>query len=1363
MERGTNTLFNAFKTAGAAFLVSANLAYAQQEDSVNDNELDTAALSQTDEEPGEPDFLKPPGICEFAENNTAEHAREIALNDENFSAIQNWIEDPHAESILNYRLCTDDTLGYPGDSITEDVIQRLLQQADSHTWIQPILTLFFEANPPLFWRFDHSLHHYFSQVSWMSGENRYFPMSGAIAAGYPSTLDSTFTIRYSPQLLLSVAQDPILAENVLNNEHSFEDLDEYNEIVLAAGRANPSLYITKRHLFSEIEDFIIPSDIGQILLDVADHPRTATSLIYAYRSYAHLKEAEQILSKAIETNPLSYLSILANEAPTYLTDNPELFPTKQALLKKTGDEDLFKLFKYYDYIKDQPYSFELMQEAVSINPLVFLHPRFRKSMPEELLALTSTLINDPSLILAQKDNPNFTYILSNSYEHYAHLDEADKILRAGINAHPAKYLSILNANDGPKTKSGEILLPDVDTLFEMARGTPYTSYFNQDPPGRSLMEAYPYYKHLDEAEEVIKTVIKNNVMAYFMLRNFGQLAPELHDSSYLPEFDVLNEAAQKDPTAFLDNYNFYKDHERAADLIQTAINASPRFYFSSKENEETPAFISDYPELTPSAQALMESAKKAANNPKNIMLIKYYYQYAHLDEADEILAALIDNHPRKILEPLTNLVQRSASNGEPWRSYFRREEHGIGVYKAYAYLAQNHRDEIEKYFDDMASGLTIWSKSSASYFIGLFIFFANGNEEFNEDLIAIIEKNPLSALELTVADTSAPDLHALSIPLQNRLLNAARKALEPSTCIEYGSRKFDEIFEEFLDPLSWLGNAEGFTQQDLKNILSCAGTFDPEGTILTIIKDGAHILERFPDTEDIDQLIRDVVLGSATSFLARTTSGELTADFKAGNTVIPYEELLNAAKEQLKAFFEDENSNFNYGMKESAVNVLNNLHNYSSDIRFALIKDLEPKDIIALSTLRDSRYYTSTFNFIMDRIISALEEEPALSELLFDTGDSKTVYKQKIAALIINANHYGRLDDLLNMLSPEQIQKASKIILADLISQSRRSGSRAVYSSATTGLLTHMANAGYAQTVENALIESFAGRDDQKFRNALGAIAALYSINAETKPSHPFFEKAEEKFFINAMSPYLSTSLRREDVFDESGQTYQMMVFYNDEDGHNTFGHFIGDYRADKRWKYKNHGSFISFTRNGVTVFANRPEHEQTGNQDILDYVEERGGKITGLIHRGHSYHVKKTSSRYLNEDIQFYWLGSCRSSDVWNYISRAPNMQFIYSTNIGTMHINDPILKNINDTLAGGNNVSWVNIKENAARLSGYDKRVDSYVFPDGSFEYALRLGLNIYDKDPALAREAHDEMLSTITPPAEPEITYQYGMQPF
>lgn len=95
-----------------------------------------------------------------------------------------------------------------------------------------------------------------------------------------------------------------------------------------------------------------------------------------------------------------------------------------------------------------------------------------------------------------------------------------------------------------------------------------------------------------------------------------------------------------------------------------------------------------------------------------------------------------------------------------------------------------------------------------------------------------------------------------------------------------------------------------------------------------------------------------------------------------------------------------------------------------------------------------------------------------------------------------------------------------------------------------------------------------------------------------------------------------------------------------------------------------------------------------------LEYVEAMGGKISVLVHRGHSYHVDK-SLEHINEDNRLIFLGSCGGqTNVQKVLSATPNAQIIATSGTGRMAINNESFIDINQQILRGDQIDWQKMK---------------------------------------------------------------------
>ena len=944
-----------------------------------------------------------------------------------------------------------------------------------------------------------------------------------------------------------------------------------------------------------------------------------------------------------------------------------------------------------------------------------------------------------------------------SYPLYKHLPEAQDILKTVANHDPARYFSHLRyALADDEITEDNVVIPDTEQLLASARIERASKY--EDIHANDLLWGYKFYSHLPEARDIAKTTIEADPLSYFYLLEAERMPADLEADEFFPSVAALKATAEKGHLDFSD-YKHYAHLPESEEILQILIDQNPVSFFSSLLSVGEGYGTTDYPALRPSPGVLKAWVQREALVPEDERrrvnhdldrVLRYYPYFKDKDDADEIMRLVIDDSPKDAAFALSIYKRMQNPRGElsaELKEFYAEQDRGFRF--VFKYLAENHRDFVTPGEN---------SYISIDGLVGAVMGTDNTDPELVEIALDLIKERSIHALFFLAEPKNKDLINKLSPKHQQALLSIVTSATDHNIRDSY------DLLRDILSQKgSWLAEPGRLPEELLVKIIKSSIERAPTGTITLL----SERIDRLPiSTESLATAIEEAVLQNSLTFLSHVTKNEKQADFVLDSIKVPYSEILKKAQETLTNLNKDEEGRYFY--RGDVIDTLNNLHNYSMAERFALVKGRTPDFFAKLATRDDSSYYTSTFNYIIDQIISGLETDPEFKDRLLQGKITS------LSAFIVNATHFGRVDDVLSTLSSDEVHHVTQTLINssigskdkrdsrnvdDIFFRHRGEENKSILAATAVGLLSYMAKIGQTEEIESLLHTAFMAAERNEYKNMIGAVTALYmratssidgfdSQNLKT----PFFEKAAE-YYMPSLANYLQTDMQAADLFDENNRHFQRMVFYNDEDGHNTFGHFKSMYRSDGRWKYRDHGKFISFNRSGIHVFANKPQHEEEGQKAIDEHIEKMGGTITSLIHRGHSYHVSKTSSEFLNEDTRFYWLGSCRSSSVWRYIDQAPEMQFIYSENIGAMRINDSILLRINNELAAGRDVNWLSIQDNALKISGGDRRVKSYVFPDGSYQYALRLSLSNFDADRNLTRTAHQEITEIIESEREHE----------
>ena len=102
------------------------------------------------------------------------------------------------------------------------------------------------------------------------------------------------------------------------------------------------------------------------------------------------------------------------------------------------------------------------------------------------------------------------------------------------------------------------------------------------------------------------------------------------------------------------------------------------------------------------------------------------------------------------------------------------------------------------------------------------------------------------------------------------------------------------------------------------------------------------------------------------------------------------------------------------------------------------------------------------------------------------------------------------------------------------------------------------------------------------------------------------------------------------------------------------------------------------------------------------------------IIHRGHSPYVAETIAR-MPRTAAVVFLGNCGGyTFLEGVFNKAPEAHVITTIGVGTLTVNDPFLKELNDYLLRGTDGHWAAFWQHAAARLDHNPRFADYVAPD-------------------------------------------------
>jgi hypothetical protein len=314
---------------------------------------------------------------------------------------------------------------------------------------------------------------------------------------------------------------------------------------------------------------------------------------------------------------------------------------------------------------------------------------------------------------------------------------------------------------------------------------------------------------------------------------------------------------------------------------------------------------------------------------------------------------------------------------------------------------------------------------------------------------------------------------------------------------------------------------------------------------------------------------------------------------------------------------------------------------------------------------------------------------------------------------------HDRLQAFLNALGPEATQTAVLLRVFRDLDGSESPVEQAV---AAAEVLDAVRVPAKRNAVGKTLKAEYARTESNRKVQALYGMLAVRFVQQTPTPE------------LNAIASSYRPYVRETRVFDAGSLFTQKVAvqrhfFWNDDDGVESYESFRATYSGDPRWRMEKKDGYVHLTgvgKNGkrIEIYANIPVDilhpanrnrapEIVARQDrVSEVLAERKLQPLVLVHRGHSYHLDKTLP-FLNYSAKLVYLGSCNGMDRMAAVAeRAGAAQIIATRGVGTMKVNDPVLKAINDEMLNSDVVDWTRFWALLRQRMGSDEFRD-YIAP--------------------------------------------------
>jgi hypothetical protein len=361
------------------------------------------------------------------------------------------------------------------------------------------------------------------------------------------------------------------------------------------------------------------------------------------------------------------------------------------------------------------------------------------------------------------------------------------------------------------------------------------------------------------------------------------------------------------------------------------------------------------------------------------------------------------------------------------------------------------------------------------------------------------------------------------------------------------------------------------------------------------------------------------------------------------------------------------------------VRVLNDLHNEKDEVRFESVKDFSAGEMYTLMVYSEEEIFTSTFNGLFNRLMTKLGNESG-SQFLDRIGNNRFRTFIKMAA------GFGKLKPFLQSMTALHqqmlmIKFASGLEAYNDLSQAVEVAD--AFASINDSLILKILRG----TIKYEYVR-FNTMQNSKGTTIYGLLSNLFverNISSST-----WFASVSQQYSITN-----SGRVSNAKMFDKDNIDHWLIYFYDDEDGDASFSTFLKTF-TDKNWRIADSVSYVlikSTNGKAINIYANKPKHEYDGQEMLESIFNDRNYAANVMVHRGHSYYAFKTIEK-IKDDTQVFILGSCGGyHSISSILERSPDVGIVSSKQIGTLFVNNPMLKLMAEYIREGKDLDWQKI----------------------------------------------------------------------
>jgi len=388
---------------------------------------------------------------------------------------------------------------------------------------------------------------------------------------------------------------------------------------------------------------------------------------------------------------------------------------------------------------------------------------------------------------------------------------------------------------------------------------------------------------------------------------------------------------------------------------------------------------------------------------------------------------------------------------------------------------------------------------------------------------------------------------------------------------------------------------------------------------------------------------------------------------------------------------------------------LNELFDKPDTLRFHIIEPLTARELYTLLAYGEENAISTSYHGAFTRLLARMRQEGLTGERLL-----ALVNEVRLRPFIKSAAKFHRLEAFFATM-PSLPERWA--VLTRCLSGLERTPDMAVQAAHAAEILDTAADGQSLRLLRETILNEYRRVErsqDQRGLAVYGLLAARLVQSTGGMPETPELTTIAQ-LYRSYLPDWQAIPVAQ---FFHDGLNVQRYFFYNDDDGQGSFRSFMTQYRAAPAWHLEDYGTFVRLTSSGagrrIILYANKPTDAGERATDLDRLMQQHGVPPQIIVHRGHSPYVPETIAR-MPRTAALVFLGNCGGYTLLEGVfNKAPDAQVITTLGVGTITVNDPFLKELNDYLLRGKDGRWAEFWQQAAVRLDHNPRFADYVAPD-------------------------------------------------